>query len=367
MRDSETIDEARREMEICNACRYCEGFCAVFPAMAARRNFSNGDLSYLANLCHGCNGCFYACQYAPPHEFAIAVPAVFAELRLASYAEYAWPQPLAALFRRNGLIVSLTMAFAIALVLLATAFLQSPDRWTQASVGPGAFYAVIPWGIMAGVSGAAFLYSLLALGIGCRRFWRDAGGDNTITARGIGAALRDVATLRNLGGGAEKGGCNDRSEAFSLARRRFHHSMFYGFLLCFASTVTATLYDHFLQQPAPYDFLSLPVILGTLGGCGMVVGCAGLLRLKLTADPAPTSSKVLGADYALLVLLLLIAATGLLLLLLRATGAMPVILAVHLGLVLSLFLAMPYSKFVHGIYRSAALLRYAIERRLPQS
>ena len=61
------LAEARRTMEICNACRYCEGFCPVFPAMELRRAFSNGDLGYLANLCHNCKGCWHACQYAPPH------------------------------------------------------------------------------------------------------------------------------------------------------------------------------------------------------------------------------------------------------------------------------------------------------------
>ena len=39
-------------MRICNACRYCEGLCAVFPAMEMRRNFNAADLNYLANLCH---------------------------------------------------------------------------------------------------------------------------------------------------------------------------------------------------------------------------------------------------------------------------------------------------------------------------
>ena len=102
-------------MEICNACRYCEGFCAVFPAMELRREFSNGDLTYLANLCHNCRGCYYACQYAPPHQFGVNVPKTFAELRTESYAAYAWPRPLAALFQRNGLIVSLATALGIAL------------------------------------------------------------------------------------------------------------------------------------------------------------------------------------------------------------------------------------------------------------
>jgi citrate/tricarballylate utilization protein len=41
---------------------------------------------------------------------------------------------------------------------------------------------------------------------------------------------------------------------------------------------------------------------------------------------------------------------------------MPRLLAIHLAVVLALFVTMPYGKFVHGIYRLAALLRYALER-----
>ena len=52
-----TLQEADRLMTICNACRYCEGLCAVFPAMELRKTFSAGDLNYLANLCHGCGAC----------------------------------------------------------------------------------------------------------------------------------------------------------------------------------------------------------------------------------------------------------------------------------------------------------------------
>jgi SAM-dependent methyltransferase len=49
----------------------------------------------------------------------------------------------------------------------------------------------------------------------------------------------------------------------------------------------------------------------------------------------------------------------------RETAALPTALCVHLGAVMALFLTMPYGKFAHGIFRSAALLRYAVERRLP--
>jgi citrate/tricarballylate utilization protein len=37
---------------------------------------------------------------------------------------------------------------------------------------------------------------------------------------------------------------------------------------------------------------------------------------------------------------------------------MGLLLVVHLGVVLALFLTLPYGKFVHGIYRGVALLRY---------
>jgi len=40
--------EVARQMQICNACRYCEGFCAVFPAMTRRLEFGKADVNYLA-------------------------------------------------------------------------------------------------------------------------------------------------------------------------------------------------------------------------------------------------------------------------------------------------------------------------------
>jgi citrate/tricarballylate utilization protein len=82
----------------------------------------------------------------------------------------------------------------------------------------------------------------------------------------------------------------------------------------------------------------------------------------VVADQAPAARALLGAEAALLILLFAVAFTGLLLLALRETPAMALLLAVHLGLVLGLFLLLPYSKFVHGLYRSAALLRDRRER-----
>jgi citrate/tricarballylate utilization protein len=346
-------------MEICNACRYCEGFCAVFPAVELRREFSAGDLSYLANLCHNCKGCYYACQYSPPHEWGINVPAALAEVRAESYAEYAWPKPLALLFERNGTIVSLAAAIGIALVLILSMLLNATGVFWG---GQATFYTIIPLWAMQVVGIATFGFALTALWMGARNFWRDAGPRDKVTPAAIAIALWDVLTLKNLGGGGN--GCNDNSEAFSMRRRHLHHGMFYGFLLCFAATTTGFIYDSFLGWPAPYPFVSLPVLLGTVGGILMIVGTIGLLAMKFVDDPMPNVRRLLGGDVALLMLLAMIAVTGLVLLAVRATGAMGFAMAIHLGFILAFFLVMPYSKMVHGVYRSAALLRRAVERNM---
>ena len=110
--------EVARQMQICNACRYCEGFCAVFPAMTRRLEFGKADIHYLANLCHNCGACLHACQYAPPHEFAVNVPQAMALVRVQTYVDYAWPAALGKLYQRNGLTLSLALAAGLAIFLL---------------------------------------------------------------------------------------------------------------------------------------------------------------------------------------------------------------------------------------------------------
>jgi citrate/tricarballylate utilization protein len=352
-----TEEQARRFVEICNACRYCEGYCAVFPAIELRRRFTSGDLSYLANLCHDCRGCYYSCQYAPPHEFALSLPKAFADLRLETYERYAWPRPLAVLFHRNGLTTSvLALLCTVIFVWLS----RIPLPAAVSPEGAGAFYAVIPEGIMIAITGIAFIFAIIAMAIGLLNFWRDTNSLSAADASSFLSALSDILTLRNLGGGGD--GCNNRDESFSQSRRYFHHALFYGFLLCFASTCTAAIYEHIFGWISPYAFFSVPVLLGTIGGIAMLVGIAGLLEIKLTADQAPISRLLLDIDYSFLVLLFIAAGTGLLLLAMRTTGAMGALLAVHLGVIMALFVMLPYCKFVHGIYRAAALLRYAAER-----
>ena len=126
---SKAAEEAARVMGICNSCRYCEGFCAVFPAMERRLAFSSADLHYLANLCHNCGACFHACQYAPPHEFKINVPRAMAEVRQETYVEHATPRAMGRLYSQQGMaIVSAALiGFVISLIaaVMTLSFVRS--------------------------------------------------------------------------------------------------------------------------------------------------------------------------------------------------------------------------------------------------
>jgi citrate/tricarballylate utilization protein len=356
--------EVQRQMTVCNACRYCEGFCAVFPAMTRRLEFSQADIHYLANLCHNCGACLHACQYAAPHEFEINVPKAMAKVRLDTYAEYAWPQVMGTLYRRNGLTLALSAGTGLALFLCLTLMVMG-NLFT--AMPGGNFYGIFPHNTLAVMFGAVFGFAVLALTLGVRRFWRNVSPADSPAQVKTAAALEataNVARLKFLDGGHGEG-CNNADDRFTLWRRRFHHFTFYGFMLCFAATGVATLYHFLLDWSAPYPVLSLPVMLGISGGLGLLVGPAGLLWLNLRRNPEHGDENQKPMDRGFIALLLLVSASGLALLAFRETAALGLLLAIHLGLVMAFFLTMPYSKFAHGIFRSAALLKYSIEKRQP--
>ena len=355
--------EVARQLQICNACRYCEGFCAVFPAMTRRLEFGKADIHFLANLCHNCGACLHACQYAPPHEFAVNVPQSMAQVRGQTYVDYAWPPALGQLYQKNGLTLSLALAAGLALFLVLAVALQG----TLWSAPGGDFYGIFPHNLLVGLFAPVFLFATLALAMGVRRFWRDvtpATSGAALSAPATAEAADAVLRLKYLDGGHGEG-CHNEDDAYTLARRRCHHLTFYGFMLCFAATSVATLYHYLLGQPAPYALPSLPKLLGVAGGLSLALGTAGLWRLNLKRHPAHGDAAQKPMDRGFIALLFLTATSGLALWAARGTPALALLLCLHLGAVMAFFATMPYGKFAHGIYRSAALLKWAIERRQP--
>ena len=265
---------------------------------------------------------------------------------------------------RNGVTIALALAASMAL------FLSLAVSRTGALLGRplgGDFYAVFPHGLLAWTFGLVFLFACVALAIGATRFCRDisTGRATLAGARRSDAPAR--STLRYLGGGHGQG-CNDEDDAFTLRRRRFHHLTFYGFLLCFAATCVATLYHYVLGERR-----SLPAARAcrccsarsAASACspdrqacsgstsGATRRTARSRRTRWTAASSPCSSSPAPPAWR--------CSPG------ATSGAMALWLAIHLGVVMALFLTLPYGKFAHGVFRSAALLKWAIEKRPPST
>lgn len=346
--------EANRQISICNACRFCSSYCAVFPAVSAKREHQDHDMIQLANLCHNCRGCYYACQYTPPHEFAINLPGTLAELRHASWIEFAKPKQLAKWISTHAAawvsIVSLSFLFLIG------AMMQFPNP-----EGLG-FYGYLSHNVMVAIFAPAFLLPL-ALGIwSVHSYWKFVGG-GMLHLQDIFEASRAVATMRNLKGGQELG-CNfEKKDRYSNGRRHAHQAVLFGFLLCFASTSVATIMHYGLDWPAPYGIWTLPKIFGISGGVLLTIGSLGLWFMRSKADPELGSTSTTTGDQAFVMLTGLVGLSGLMLYAATGTSAVSTFLAIHLSLVMAFFVTLPFSKMMHGFYRMAALLHDAQRKR----
>ncbi|MEM1430104.1 MAG: tricarballylate utilization 4Fe-4S protein TcuB [Pseudomonadota bacterium] len=351
---ADLIQEARRQAEICNACRYCEGYCSVFPALHRERAFSDGDITLLANLCQNCRGCYYACQYTEPHAFAVNLPRALAEVRHDSWRALAWPRGFAALFDRSGMAIGAGLVLAFAL-LFGLAQALRPE-------GGAGFYAYMSHGLIVSIFLPAFLLPLAALAISIRAYWRTVGAVRWRMAD-VWSACVAAGQMRNLSGG-HGDGCNFEDEdRFSHARRHFHQATLYGFLLCFASTASGTVLHYGFGLEAPYDFVSLPKLFGVPGGLLLCLGTAGLAWLKTKADPNLGAPAVWGGEMAFVLLMFAVSATGLILYAATGTALVAWMLPLHLATVLTFFLLTPYSKMAHGFFRMAALTHEAARAR----
>ena len=332
-------------------------------------------------------------MFTPPHEFAVNIPKVMAESRVRTYEHYSRPRA-PALFRRSVAATAAISLGGIVAVWLAIAAVFGPGVLTAAHHGPGAFYAVAPWLAIIVPAIALALYGTGVAVAGAREFARDIRGaavpadllpaDSRPATMKLEPATRsskpegvpermpspgvvwqatlDAVTLRFLKGGGA--GCYYPRERGSSRRRVLHHLVAGGFLAALVSTTIAAIEQDILGRMPPFPPLSLPVVFGAAGGVMLIAGTTGLLLLKARSETAPASAAMTAMDYAFLVLLDLVAVTGMLLLVLRDTRLMPSLLVVHLGLLVGLFITAPYGKFIHFIYRYLALARRAGEEQL---
>ena len=134
----------------------------------------------MANLCHNCRGCYYACQYTAPHQFDLNLPKALAEVRRDSWKDHAWPAGFGALFDRSGVAIAAALALGFALIFALAQGLR-PDS------GAG-FYAYMSHGLMVAVFAPAFLVPLVALAVSLKGFWTTIGG-GPLTLEAFGQAM----------------------------------------------------------------------------------------------------------------------------------------------------------------------------------
>ena len=354
------LNEAQRQFDICNACRYCEGLCAVFPALERRPVFSEGDVLYLANLCHDCRSCYDVCPYATPHEFAVDIPPLMSRIREETYKSYARPRALGDILlgptRGRAWLALFVVAVTVAIGLLILGW----DRLVAPPAEEEAFYEVIPFLVMTIPASVISGLALLFLGAGVVAFWRDTTGGRPDPGS-IKEAVYAAFSLRNMHGGGP--GCTYPQEAPEKSRLVMHSLVFNGFLATFVATILAAIWQELLGRMPPYPLLSAPVMIGTVGGIATIAGCIGLVVLRVRSREELGTAGARRLDLDFIVLLVLVNLSGLALLALRSTTAMGLLLLVHLALVAAFFVSLPYGKFVHATYRTSALIQDALEDR----
>lgn len=363
--NDELFEEARRQLNICNACRYCEGYCAVFPALERRTLLDKGDMIHLANLCHDCRDCYYACPYSLPHSFNLNPPKILTEIRLRTYdgevGIYGKRVPKI-LQGWGGFSLAVSIAL-IAIVSIASLTVGIRSIWSSHPTAASP-YSVLPYPTILVLALIPFLWSVLAIGLSARRYWLNIQNCDPIklTLTAFITGIYYAVGLRYLKGGGVQ--CAYPTGEMSAIRRWFHALTFYGFSALIASTISAAILQDIFKVEPPYRYFSIPVVLGIIGGIIMVVGTIGLIVLKNQQDPAPTNFRMVVRDYGFLIVLCALGVTGILTLVLRSTSAFGILFVVHFSIVLVGFAIAPYTKFVHFVYRFLSIVRDNVEAEL---
>jgi quinone-modifying oxidoreductase subunit QmoC len=296
-------------------------------------------------LCHQCADCSERCpRDARPGDVlqgmratvirALAFPGAVGSL--VANAKVTWP-----------IMVLLPWLFWV--VLLVSMGYFPVDAEHLLSRGEhGGYAAIVPHGLLYAVYFPIAGWVTLAAWIGGARLWKMMGrGANRRGSfiSGLIGVMVDVATHRSF---AE---CNAKP-----SRRTGHLLLFWGFVgaALTSGLLIFAIYVQKLDMPLP---LYHPYkILGNISAVLLVVGGAQLVINRYGSGRSLVSSNAF--DNFFLVLVAVVIGTGVATEAVRL-AAMPtaafVIYTLHLGVVMTLFLTFPYSKFAHMVYRVLAL------------
>ncbi|WP_393971624.1 hypothetical protein OXIME_000194 [Oxyplasma meridianum] len=338
------INEARRELIICNSCRYCEGYCDVWDAIERKTEFSKNDIFHFSNLCHDCRECFYVCPFVEPHEYKLNIPKALSKVRQYSYQEFSTPKKMSWVYNKMSLLTLLLTIAAIAVLFSFFALSHGFSSFTGHYVG---ILQAIPISTFKVISIAIYVYVLSLWSVEGYLYWRAIKNDNSIKFSSILAAAWDVIWHKNFRGGSA--GCNYPTEDSKKSRLYFHPLVFFGFIIDWVSIIF-------------YPFTNNLVFwIYTVGSAMIFIGASSLLYMKLVSNKTLENLDMRKIDFPFTVLLLLAGLTGMVFPLLLSYPEWVIVFLLHDAFIFSIFILAPYSKFMHPIYRYISLIRNRIE------
>jgi quinone-modifying oxidoreductase subunit QmoC len=360
----------------CYQCATCTSVCELAPADAPfpRRQvlwaqWGLGD-RLMADagpwLCHQCNDCSVRCpREVNPGDLMAVIRAMVVEKlafpsalgRLAGDVRRTWP-----------LLVFGPILFWVLLLGVTTGF-GEVETHHGLQTGPvmGKFFydAWVPHSLIYVVNFAAVGFVCLALFVSGSKFWTMMGSQQQRSGSFVGAlfgAVGDIALHRKFSK------CDH-----GVPKRRWGHFMvMWGFVGAAVASGFAVVFLYADTPPFSW-FFALPFFedigypvpithwnkwLANISALLLVAGGALLFVNRLNRGDK-LSGQTTAFDRFFLWLVLAVITTGVLTEVLRYTVSEPtvgfVVYVVHLGVVLSLFLTLPYSKFAHIFYRTLAM------------
>jgi quinone-modifying oxidoreductase subunit QmoC len=336
----------------CYQCATCSSVCELAPEEAPfpRRQMlwtQWGLADRLAGdpavwLCHQCNDCTAHCpRDARPGDVLQVVRGLVVESlafpkglgRLVAGARSTWP-----------ILFGVPLLFWI--VLLAVSGQLHPPADLHA------YDQIVPHSMLYSVFFPLAGFVTLAAFVSGRRYWQMMGAAaprSKSFLSGLWATGVDIATHKRFG-----------SCGTARFRRMGHLLLFWGFVGAAVTSGLLILAIYVQGYELPLPLMHPYKLLGNVSAVSLVVGAGILVAARLGDKERAGASTAFDSFFATVVVCVI--ATGVLVELARllAPGVPPAagvaLYVVHLGVVTTLFLTFPYSKFAHMLYRTLAMV-----------
>jgi quinone-modifying oxidoreductase subunit QmoC len=292
-------------------------------------------------LCHQCNDCSAHCpRDARPGDVIQIVRSLVVEGlaypralgRLVANARTTWP-----------ILFGVPLLFWLAL-LGVSGLLQPPaDFHAYEQIVPHAMLYAVFFPMTGLVALAAFISG--------RRYWQAMGAAaprSRSFPSGLWATTVDISTHRRFGD------CGT-----ARFRRLGHLLLFWGFVGAAVTSALLIVAIYIQGYEMPLPLLHPYKLLGNISAVALVVGAGILVVARFTDRDRAGTSTAFDAFFTTVVALVIV--TGVLVELVRlvAPGVPAAAVALyvcHLGVVTTLFVTFPYSKFAHMLYRTLAMV-----------